>query len=250
MTSCPAYTAAIARVNSLTIAPLRCWSWHCPRCQPLRRRWLIRAAQLGRPNRLLTLTVNRTAFPDPDQACAMLRRTFHRLMTYLRRTFPAANIQYLAVLEATKAGHPHLHILLRSAYLPQPLLSALMNRFLLSPIVDIRAIHNTREAARYVAKYVGKAPHRFKTAYRYSRSRQFLPPGTSLRRPPPKQPPIAVAIFPHDLHSVLYAYLQLPVYIHRIGHAYCLHPANGPPDPSWVTLPPPPLTPIAIKRPA
>ena len=248
MKACPSYTAAIATVNSVRLVPLRCWSWHCPHCQPLRRRWLIKAALAGRPNRLLTLTVNRNAFPDPDQAAALLRRIFGLLILHLRRRFPAADIQYLAVMEATKAGHPHLHVLIRSAYIPQPLISRLMNRFMLSPIVDIRAIHSAPQAARYVAKYLGKQPHRFRTTYRYSRSRHFLPPGVTLRRPPPREPRLAVAIFREDVRTVIQAYHEIAVYISKHASAYYLFPVNGPPDPSLVTLPPQGLTVVSLKR--
>ncbi len=45
-----------------------------------------------------------------------------------------------------------------------------------SPIVDVRAVKNQREAIRYVAKYISKKPEQFGTAKRYWRSYHFSAP--------------------------------------------------------------------------
>jgi len=91
----------------------------------------------------------------------------------LRRKYEGQSIDYLAVVEETKQGEPHLHILVRSPYIPQALLSEWMGALIRSPIVDIRRIRNQREVIRYVAKYITKAPAQFGHAKRYWSSKDY-----------------------------------------------------------------------------
>jgi len=85
----------------------------------------------------------------------------------LRRRYGPNSIDYLAVVEKTKHGEPHLHILARCPYIPQSYLSGIMKELIDAPIVDIRAVKNQRNAILYVAKYVTKEPERIGTAKRY-----------------------------------------------------------------------------------
>lgn len=43
-----------------------------------------------------------------------------------------------------------------------------------SPIVDIRRVPNTNRIANYVAKYVGKEPHKFIRCKRYWSTRDYV----------------------------------------------------------------------------
>lgn len=124
-------------------------------------------AASGAPERFLTLTANPAVGSDPDERLLMLARAWRIVVQRLRRRFPGQAVQYLAVVEATKRGEPHLHILLRSPWIPQSFLSACMAEIMDSPIVDIRQVRNQREVIRYVAKYITKAPHHFGTCKRY-----------------------------------------------------------------------------------
>ena len=78
------------------------------------------------------------------------------------------------MFEKTKTGWPHLHILCRMPYVPQAWLSRRMGELIDSPVVDIRALHNVRKAAAYVAKYIAKHPHRFEGCKRYWRSQDWV----------------------------------------------------------------------------
>lgn len=48
-----------------------------------------------------------------------------------------------------------------------------MRRLIGAPIVDIRRVHSQKQVANYIAKYVGKEPHRFETCKRYWTTRSW-----------------------------------------------------------------------------
>jgi len=135
---------------------LICRSWSCDYCRPLRRSQLLAKCAAGEPTRLLTLTVNPSLGENRDERTLMLANAWRIIVKRLRREAGQGSVEYLAVVEYTKAGEPHLHILLRSKYIPQATLSAWMAELIGAPIVDIRAIKNQKEVIRYVAKYVTK----------------------------------------------------------------------------------------------
>lgn len=124
-------------------------------------------AASGAATRFITLTVNPTVGNDPDHRLSLLSAAWRTAVKRLRRLYGQSTIQYLAVVEATARGEPHLHILMRGPYIPQALLSSIMAELIDSPIVDIRKIKGAREVIRYVAKYITKAPHHFGTGKRY-----------------------------------------------------------------------------------
>jgi len=152
---------------------LTCRSWKCENCYPMRRAQLMGQAVSGEPNRFLTLTINPQVGESPSERLRILSHAWRVIMLRLRRMHNDASIDYLAVVEQTKLGEPHLHILLRSPFIPQPLLSSWMDELARSPIVDIRVVKNPRKAAAYVAKYVTKQPHQFEGSKRYWQSRNY-----------------------------------------------------------------------------
>jgi|SRR6185369_8142287 len=146
---------------------LWCRSWLCPDCAPYRVGALKRLAMDGQPTTFLTLTVNPQHGESPSQRARELSNAFRILVKRARRKFTKGPIEYLAVFEETKKGEPHLHVLLRAPYLPQPWISSTMQELIEAPIVDIRRVGHIRNAARYVAKYVGKGPKAFADLKRY-----------------------------------------------------------------------------------
>ena len=83
-------------------------------------------------------------------------------------------IPYLCVFEATKRGEPHLHILCRVKWISQKWLSEQLKDLTGAYIVDIRKVKSQKQIAHYMAKYVGKEPHRFKGCKRYWRTQNWL----------------------------------------------------------------------------
>lgn len=130
-------------------------------------------AASGEPTRFLTLTVNPRRGGSPEERCLELAHAWRVLVKRLRRANPSEPVEYLAIVEQTKRGEPHLHILLRSPYIPQAVISAAMSELIDAPIVDIRRIRDPKEVIRYVAKYVTKAPAKLGTCKRYWTSRSY-----------------------------------------------------------------------------
>jgi len=130
-------------------------------------------AASGEPTRLLTLTVNPAYYTDPEERLRKLAWAWRTTVKRRKREYGKASISYLSIVEETKRGEPHLHILLRSPYIPHALISACMAELINSPIVDIRLIRNPAQAIQYVLKYITKAPAQFDGSKRYWMSQDY-----------------------------------------------------------------------------
>lgn len=82
-------------------------------------------------------------------------------------------LHYMAFAEETENGEPHLHILLRTVFIPQKWISQQMKQIMQSPIVWIEKIKGPKAAIAYVTKYVTKAPAKFGKSRRYWVSRWY-----------------------------------------------------------------------------
>ena len=169
-----------SRRGLMTVTPLRCKCWSCDGCRPRRKRQLVREARTGRPNTFITLTSQRKPGGCPHAAARDLAHAWRRT----RREFIAAHgpnsLAFLAVFEATQRGWPHLHIVARVKWIDQDWLSKRMAFHHGAPIVDVRRIKGLQQVASYVAKYLGKKPHRFEGTKRYWRSLDWLDPVRAL----------------------------------------------------------------------
>jgi len=155
--------------------PLHCNAWSCECCALERKaKWFAQACS-GEPTRFLTLTAGPRAGQTPEERLKALRRAWNVCVKRLRRLPKYKDLEYHVVVEATKAGEPHFHILLRSPYIAQAQISAAMSELAESPIVDIRVIKNTAKAVAYVAKYMMKGPARFGNSKRYWFSQNYQP---------------------------------------------------------------------------
>lgn len=167
---CTEFTKIMQEGGRITAEPLRCRCWHCEHCQPKRCAQLRALALSGKPDTFLTLTVNPAVGKSPSHRAQMLAKSFRMLRQFLIRKGYAEKLPFLAVFERTKAGEPHLHILMRAPFIPQHVISAYMAKRMRAPIVDIRRIKSHGQAVGYVTKYVGKDPFVFKGCKRYWRS--------------------------------------------------------------------------------
>lgn len=143
----------------------------------------------------------------------MLSRAWRVIVKRLHRLYPSTPIEYLAVVEGTKRGEPHLHILYRGPWVDQRRLSTWMLELTGAPIVDVRAVRGRREAARYVAKYIAKRPEQFGTAKRYWRSYHYN--NDAEARPPtpiPADPPWLIVHAPIERLILEYRDRQYAVY--------------------------------------
>jgi hypothetical protein len=159
--------------SSRTATALRCRSWLCPDCSPQRQRQLVAEVLSGSPTVFLTLTVRRVEGEAARDAAARLIGAWRRARREHMVKHKLKKLPFYAVVEATKLGWPHLHIMLRNCWIDQRWLSARMDAMINSPIVDIRKIDNRGRAAGYVSKYAAKATHKFGTCKRYWCSRDY-----------------------------------------------------------------------------
>jgi len=162
---------------------LRCRSWNCEACRPLRKNRCIAEAVNGNPKRFMTLTIRRTANGDPDAAARLMMLSFNILVKRIRRRHPAQRFEYYYAVEKTEHGWPHLHILFRGPWISQRWLSQQWNDLTDSPIVHVFMVRNRRKATYYASKYLGKNPHRFEGCRRYGRSGRYLPKAFADARP-------------------------------------------------------------------
>jgi len=132
----------------------------------------------------LTLTHRADDTTSRAQKAQALAHAFGLLRRRIKREFGIEKLPFLAVFEAHLSGVPHLHVLLRCRYIPQRWLSDTMRKLLGSPIVDVRRIKNTRGMVSYVAKYLGKAPHKYENVKRYWRSLDYEVPEERYIKPP------------------------------------------------------------------
>lgn len=185
---------------------LPCRSWRCDHCAPRRRAQLMAVAASGEPNKCLTLTVGPKAGESIVARYKALHNAWKILGKRILRQFAMAphkrwmlttpegyqyqeirswrntvkvmpkeyaKLHYMSFAEETKRGEPHIHILLRSPYIPQRWLSQQMQELIKSPIVWVERIKSQRQAIGYVSKYVTKAPAQFGKARRYWVSKEY-----------------------------------------------------------------------------
>lgn len=173
MTICRQWSLVKSTPDIRKLRPLKCRSWGCEFCRPDRRSQLFALAASGDANRFLTLTINPRVGTDPADRLRLLSHAWRTFVKRVRREHGAKALEYLAVVEETKNGEPHLHILLRSVYLAQRDISAAMLGLIDSPIVDIRKIRGAKSVINYVAKYITKAPKQFNGSKRYWHSKDW-----------------------------------------------------------------------------
>lgn len=165
-----------------------CNRWTCAYCARVKCRRLAWLTERAKPNRLLTLTVNPQKHADPRAAFDATRCRVPELFRRLRNQF--GEVEYLRVTETTKAGYPHYHCLLRSKYLPHPVVKKHWEDLTAASIVDVRQVSNSFKAYWYLVKYLTKMSNLQWTERHVSYSKQFFRPEDleKIARPPLEQP--------------------------------------------------------------
>lgn len=152
-----------------------CRAWSCPDCGPRRKREFEALVYAGEPTKFLTLTIKRTADGHPVDACTLLLKGWNSLLKRLKRLHGKSNVQFVWVIEGTKAGWPHLHIALRMPFTHYKLLGKWWQEITGSKIVDIRRPHTPQQMAQYLSKYLSKKPVKFGNHKRYHSSTNWAP---------------------------------------------------------------------------
>lgn len=159
--------------HPVRISRLRCRSWHCEECQPGRRRRLMAEIIGGRPNIFLTLTTRPRPDETPVDAAKRLSRAWRLLRMRIKRRYGWKTVPCLTVLEKHISGFPHLHVFLRTPFIPQRWLSEQMAELCDGPVVHIRAIDNHGRASAYAAKYTTKANAQIGKQKRYYKAPSY-----------------------------------------------------------------------------
>lgn len=173
MTICREWLLVKTIGSVATAEPLKCRSWTCDHCGPLRRRQLIAAGISGEPNTFITLTCNPRLGTSPSHRARMMVAAWRLIRRWAADMPGNGSVPFLAVFERHRSGEPHLHILCRSAWIDQKWLSRKAEQLGIGKICWIERIEDPTRTARYVAKYCGKDPARFDTVKRYWQSADY-----------------------------------------------------------------------------
>jgi len=155
------------------VCPFKCNSWRCERCAPNKaRRWFNIALSGARvPGRIRFITITTDTSKEGGQYEAWIGQgtRWNRLRSSLKSAGYTG--EYLRVLEATKAGWPHIHLLWRgAAYIPQRRLSELADKAGFGRICHIKRADGAEGYARYVCKYLFKAADSTPVPFGYRRA--------------------------------------------------------------------------------
>jgi len=159
---------------------IRCKRWGCPHCGPRRIAHLTRKCCDAKPTKFVTLTVANNLYADPREAYDKTRRHVGTLSRSIRKI--TDEWEYLRVLEVTRKGWPHYHLIARGGWVDQSWLSSTWRSLTGAPIVDIRRVRKQADAAKYIMKYLYKQKAVPWTNRRVSWSRNFF---AKSRDPPP-----------------------------------------------------------------
>lgn len=154
---CPFATTSIAwslELECNVLHAISCKRWGCEYCGPRKAAKLSFKVDAAKPNRLVTLTVDPKFWDSPRAAYDGTRRKLPKFVTRIRKHH--GEFEYLRVLEVTKAGWPHYHMMVRSGYIPQPEIKAVWAEQTGATIVDVRRIYKAEHARRYCLKYLCK----------------------------------------------------------------------------------------------
>lgn len=152
---------------------LYCQRWSCADCAPKRRKRLIAEILSGKPATMVTLTYRGGDGLKPEDQLTRLLWAWRIVIKRWMRRHKMRRLSRFQVVEGTKAGTPHVHVLVRGVWIDQRWLSEQMAALIDAPIVDVRRLDSAGRAAAYVAKYCGKAPAQFGTHKRYHRSQDW-----------------------------------------------------------------------------
>lgn len=150
----------------------RCRRWSCPHCGRRRIISLSRKVEKAGPSKFITLTVDPGRYNSPREAFLHTARKVAPLVTKLRRRY--GPIEYLKVLETTKAGWPHYHLCTLSDYIPQASISEEWAKLTGAHVVDIRQVKKVKDVYWYMVKYLAKQTAVPWTKRRISWTRKFF----------------------------------------------------------------------------
>lgn len=133
-----------------------CRRYGCDDCVPIIRRRVRRIIKAGRPNKLLTLTLQNDGTGDPIEAAGFLMKSWDTFLKRLRRELGDEKLTFFHIKEGTKKGWPHLHVALRMRRVSIWDLKKWWFEITGNTFVNIKAVWGPVGAANYLTKYLTK----------------------------------------------------------------------------------------------
>jgi hypothetical protein len=112
----------------------------------------------------------------PREQLAVANHAWSILWRRYRRKFGNRAVGYAKIVELTKAGTPHLHIVAEMPFISARALSADWQRLTGAFIVDIRRVKSQRGIAVYLSSYLTKALAVPEGMRKWSAAKGFVPP--------------------------------------------------------------------------
>lgn len=204
--SCPNGTLVLQQHQVTKILPKMCGKWRCPSCGPRRARRLRRRLSRTTPTRLITLTLRADETVPASVQLARANKAWSVLWRRYRRKFGPRAVGYAKIVELTKRGTPHLHIVANVPYIHHTALSAAWKELTGAHVVDIRAVERRKGIAGYLTNYLTKALEVPDGMRKWSSSKGFVPPEAPRELEDGELPP-AVTYTPVSADSVAASYV-------------------------------------------
>lgn len=142
--NCEARSLVGQRDGLTIIVPLRCGSWSCVRCAARKSAiWANRVAE-AEPERMVTFTKLGAGRDE-------IRLILQQIVRDLRKAKYV--FEYWGVIELHRSGHPHIHVLQKGSFIPQPVLQAICYKYGWG-FSDIRRTSSGFSAAAYCGKHL------------------------------------------------------------------------------------------------
>lgn len=210
---CPNGTIILTHDRATKLLPKLCGRWNCGQCGPRRARRLRHRLSQTAPTRLLTLTLRADASVSPADQLRKANAAWSILWRRYRRKFGERARGYAKIVELTRAGTPHLHIIADVPYIHHTALSAAWKELTGSFIVDIRKVERRKGIAGYLTAYLTKALDVPPGMRKWSSSKGWVPPEPSPELEPGELAPRATfAAVRTDLIAA--AYLERGYFSH------------------------------------
>lgn len=131
-----------------------CDRYGCRDCSPRKARRFVERIRPAGFNRLITFTQPPGEGVVEKTTLARQALAWRRTYQWLRREYRMTSYAWVREI-GRKTSRLHLHVVARSSYVPQRVLSKAASRYGFGRVVDIRRLR-TSEALNYVAKYLTK----------------------------------------------------------------------------------------------
>lgn len=157
------------------VKPALCRCWSCNTCGPRRQARVEMEIELAKPDTHIVLTLRRVPGGSPEEARARLGKCQAEFFRRLKK-LNGAQVERFCVVEKTKLGWPHLHVAARGWKFGKIEKVWALWRSVTgdSDHVRVRRVP-ARRLKKYLAKYLGKDPHKFGNGKRYWKTAGWLP---------------------------------------------------------------------------